>query len=285
MYLRLSEYLRPSSVEESLRLIGGETTALLAGGTHLNVYGHEHLTRVVDLQHLSLGGITLAEGQQSQTIGTLVTLQTLARAELPAELAALQQAARAERNRAIRNRTTVGGRLARDRSDARIATALVALGAEVEVVRLEGHEVVHHVQPVEAFLVRDADARRRQLLAEVRVPLGGGFSHYAHFGLTAMSAPYADVALRVTDGVVRLASGGHGPGSAHTLRLGTAEGVVASIGVGDASGTWQAALREAVVADVPAYTDVYASGAYRRELAVALTTRLVEAWLAAQGVK
>ncbi|TNF34869.1 MAG: hypothetical protein EP329_06810, partial [Deltaproteobacteria bacterium] len=131
MYLDLESYARPATLAEALALLAAPETRAIAGGTHLNVHGHEHLRGVVDLQALGLGGVQ-RDGATFR-IGATATLSELLAADLPSGLAALGQAADAEKNRAIRNRSTVGGRVSRDRANGRVATALQALEAELEV--------------------------------------------------------------------------------------------------------------------------------------------------------
>ena len=275
MYLRLDEYQRPGSVEACLEALAGPgAAALLAGGTALNVGGHEHLVRVVDLQDVGLDELG------PRRIGARVTLSTLVEAagSLGEGLGALSEAAAAERNLPKRNRSTVGGRLSRDRADARLATAAAAVGAQVEVARAGG--AVEEL-PVEAFLGRRWQERERGrfVVRALTVPEErlAGRSGYAQFSLTAVDTPYADVALWVgPQGEARAFTGGHGPNAEGVLRAPAVEeavGALVQVG-GDLAG-WQGRLRAKLAGELPAYTDGRAGGAYRRDLTATLFVRLV----------
>ncbi len=275
MYLRLEEYERPESVEACLEALARPgAAALLGGGTALNGGGHEDLVRVVDLQ-----GVGLQE-LDPRRIGARVTLAELAGAEaaLGAGLAALVEAAAAERNLPKRNRSTVGGRLSRDRADARLATAAAAVGARVEVQRAGGD--VEEV-PVEDFLGRrwQAQERGRFVARALLIPdeVGAGRSGYGQFSLTAVDTPYADVALWVgPQSAARAFTGGHGPNADGVVRAPAVERAVRELldEPGEAAG-WEERLRGALADELPAYTDGRAGGAYRRDLTATLFVRLV----------
>lgn len=275
MYVHLDEYLRPADIAACLEALATPDTrsALLAGGTFLNAVGggHESLQRVIDLQALPLDGVT-ANGA-GLTLGARVTLARLLDDAVPA---ALRQAALAERNVAIRNASTVGGRICRDRANGRLATALLALGARVEVHTLDGAEEVE----LEALLKptwRKGHARGF-VVASVRIPTGGA-SGYADFCVTAVDSPYADAALAVDGGgAVRLASGGHAADAGGVLRLAQTEAWLAEHGDDPAGPDFEAAVKAAAGAELPAYTDARVGGEYRRDVAATLVARLVTAW-------
>ncbi len=279
MYLRLEEYERPGSVEACLEALGRPgAAALLAGGTALNVRGHEDLVRVVDLQ-----GVGLRE-LEPRRLGARVTLSAITEAgpELGDGLAAVVEAAAAERNLPKRNRSTVGGRLCRDRADGRLGTALAAIGASVEVARPGGER---QDVPIEDFLGRrwQEAERGRYVVLAVTVPEGvaAGRSGYGQFSLTAVDTPYADVALWVGPaGQARAFTGGHGPTAQGIVRAPAVERTVAELVQARAPGAqeptgWEARLRAALGEELPAYTDARAGGAYRRDLTATLFVRLV----------
>ncbi|PKN56888.1 MAG: hypothetical protein CVU56_13675 [Deltaproteobacteria bacterium HGW-Deltaproteobacteria-14] len=282
MYLDLQTYTRPATMAEALAQLAAPGAAALAGGTHLNVHGHEHLRAVVDLQALGLAGVA-REGAKVR-IGAMTALTGLVAADLPAGLAALGQAADAEKNRAVRNRSTVGGRISRDRSNGRVATALLGLEAEVELAT-GGPDGVTRVDLHIASRLHDvATGAAHGVVTAVRVPADVRWSGYLASQLSAVDAPSADVAVSAGPRGVHIATGGHGRGAAGTLALPTtAAAATALLANPPAGDSWRAALREVAVAELPAHGDALVSGDYRRDLAATLVIRLVAACLAAHG--
>ena len=279
MYLDLETYHRPETVAEALAQLAAPGTAAIAGGTSLNVAGHERLRVLVDLQRLPLRGVT-QDGRVTR-IGAMTTLAEVLRGDLPSRFAALVEAAAAEQNRAVRNRSTIGGRVSRGRANARIATALLALGAEVEVLSA-GKYGVSRAQPALAdHLAAVASASTLGLVAAVHVPSDVTWSRYVASSLTAVDAPTTDAALAASPGGVRIATGGHATAATGTVFLPETSARTALLAPGTPEAEWRSALRDVALAEIPAHTDALASGDYRRDLAATLVLRLVAAWLAA----
>ncbi len=280
MYLRLEEYHRPKTLLECLRLLEHEGAALLAGGTFLNAGGHEDVPRLVDLQALPIAGVDVSGPLLH--LGAGLTLSELAAAELPSGLDAVAEATNDEHNRAIRNRSTIGGRLGRNRADARLATALLALDAVVSLAELRHDEVHRRDVPLAQHLAEIAAEEGHAgsaLIVAAEVPAGALHSAYCSFSLTAVDAPFADAAIRCDEGRCRLASGGHGPDATGVLLLPESAKVLATFSKGTAEAEWRPAFGDALRDELPAYTDSRAGGEYRRELAVTLLCRLAAAWL------
>jgi len=279
MYLELASYARPATVAAALSLLAEPGSAALAGGTRLNVHGHERLRAVVDLQALPLEGVTV--DSRRVRLGALTPIGDVLIAGLPAGLAALTEAVAAEKNLAIRNRSTLGGRVSRDRSDARLVTALLALGAEVELA-LAGPDgsVLEATRPLAERVADIAAGRASGLVAGVLLPSDAAWSAYQTVQLTAVDAPMTDAALAVTARGLAIATGVHGPGAAGTVLLPEAAARVAALTPADRPEAWRPALRELLLTEIPAYTDALVSGDYRRDLAATLVLRLVDAWLA-----
>ena len=282
MYLDLQTYSRPATMAEALAQLAAPGAAAVAGGTHLNVHGHEHLRAVVDLQALGLSGV--AQDGAKVRIGAMTTLSGLLAAELPKGLAALGQAADAEKNRAVRNRSTVGGRVSRDRSNGRLATALLGLEADVELAT-GGPEAVTRVDLHVASRLHDvATGAARGVITAVRVPADLRWSGYLASQLSAVDAPTADAAVSAGPRGVHVATGGHGRGATGTLALPTtAAAATVLLANPPADDSWRAALHAVAVAEIPAHGDALASGDYRQDLAATLVVRLVAALLAAHG--
>src|SRR5579885_157568 len=96
MLLNVTEYYRPETVEDALRLLRrpGIKTAPLAGGTLLVGQRDDELQAVVDLRALGLN--TISEQGNQIHVGAMVTLQALVDAPLAQEMAGgiLAQAAK-----------------------------------------------------------------------------------------------------------------------------------------------------------------------------------------------
>jgi xanthine dehydrogenase small subunit len=275
MYLALRRYSRPQSIDECMRLYHepGERAALLSGGTDLNAGGHEALTHVVDLQALPLDVIHVEASEIR--LGARVTLARLRHDPALADpwLGALREAAAAYAILALQNRSTLGGRVASDRSDLDLPPALAALGARVELVRPDGaREVIDY--PLGAARAALAGA----LVTAVIVPRPRhGVSALRRFGRTAVDVPLATVAAARADGVVRIAANLQGPSAADMRRMTRAEAYIAAIGDSHPPATWRADVRAALTADAASWTDPWASGAYRNDLTATLGLRAVAA--------
>lgn len=275
MYLRLEEYHRPDDLEACLGLLEEPDTTVIAGGTRLNVAGHEEVRQLVDLQALGLDQIEV--GERQVRLGAMVTLAELANAELPEEMAAAAIAALEERNLPLRNRSTLGGRLSRHASDGRLATALLALGAQVEVAQSSGSEVL----PLRDWLQRESDDRR--LLTHVLVPRREGWSGYLGFSQPVLTPPACDAALFVDKQGVRVTSGGHGPDAKGTLSLPRTADKISWLKPGTPTSEWEQEIRKLAGEEIPEYSNALAAGDWRRQVAVTLIVRLTETWLQQGG--
>ena len=284
MYRELESYARPATVAAALELLAAPGAALVAGGTRLHVAGHEHLRSVVDLQALPLAGV--AFDAERVWLGALTPLADVLAAGLPPGLEALAEAISGEKNLALRNRSTLGGRVSRDRADARVTTALLALGAEVEVFTAgpDGAPIQRTI-PLAARLAEIAASAGRPvgIVGGLVLPNEVRWSGYLSAQLSAVDAPMTDVALAVTPRGVTLASGVHGRSAAGTVLLPQAAAVAAAIAPATPEDAWRPGLRAALEAELPAHTDALVAGDYRKDLAITLALRLVGAWRATGG--
>lgn len=273
MYLSLQEILRPDRLEACLDLLGGDDTAVLAGGTRLNATCPDRIIRLVDLQGLPLH--TIERDDDKLLLGALVRLTAVAAGAFDVGHNALVQAAQAEANLPIANQSTVGGRIARQRSDGRMWTALLALNARVEVATAGAQPIW---LPLAQLAAADLSA---SILTTVEVPTAAA-SAYTVFSQTAVDTPVADAAVaRLADGTWRLASGGHGVDATGVLLLTDAAALLVDAAAETAGLTpgWRDALRKAVIDALPAYTDVRAGGDYRDAVAATLVVRAVDSLL------
>ncbi|MBI4953510.1 MAG: FAD binding domain-containing protein [Myxococcales bacterium] len=277
MYLALQRYSRPSTVHECLELLHaqGGRAALLSGGTDLNAREHEALTHVIDLQALPLAEVRASA--DSLRLGARVTLARLRREPALArpELAALREAAGAYAVVALQNRATLGGRIMVDRGTEDLPTALVALGAELELARRVDGQIVTEREPYPVGQ-RARAALEGALVCAVVLPLGTGRSALRRFGRTAVDQPLASVAAASRAGAIHLAANVQGPGAADLRTLPRSE-ALASAWLAGRPADWRAQARVALLGELAACEDPWASGDYRRDLSATLGVRALAA--------
>lgn len=279
MYLALERYSRPATVEECLALLAeahDEPTALIAGGTELNVRGHEELVHVIDLQALPFKEVR-REGDLLR-VGALVTLSRLRRDPALQEplFAGLREAAAGFAVVALQNRSTVGGRVCSDRGDQDLPPVLVALGAKLRLLR-PGRAGAVEEQVID---YPEGAAQRRALrgalLAEVLLPPGPGQGAYRRFARTAVDAPLCNAAVVRRPAGLRIAVNLQGPRAAHLKRLADTEALVASWntpGPGAWPQGWREAVRLCLMTELEAWSDAWASGEYRQDVTATLVVR------------
>lgn len=168
-------YHRPASIDEALRLKAdlGPAAVFLAGGTEVNNHGSARAEALIDLAGLGLD--TIQPSPEGLRIGAGVTFQQIVEhPDTPwyLEAAALQMA-----NRNIRNRATVGGHLAVNRSCADLIPVLLAAEARVALVDRE--------VALEDFL-----CGQQGLILSVLVPMTA-----RGFGLGNMTRTAADISI------------------------------------------------------------------------------------------
>jgi len=278
MYLALERYSRPTSVGECLSLLGEPegVARILAGGTELNVRGHEDVTHVVDIQELHLREIEV-QGNTLE-IGALVTLTELRRHDAfrGQLLSGLREAAAGYAVLGIQNRSTVGGRVMIGRGDQDLPPALLALGAKLRMF-CPGDGFVE--ERLIDYPLGDARAvLRGALLVGLQLPLGSGRSAHRRFGRSAVDRPLANASCAVRGRDVRLAANVQGPDAASLRRLTSTEALVASWN-GERPQEWRNAARESAKGELTAFGDAWASGDYRQDLAATLAVRALAAAL------
>ncbi len=272
MLLNVTEYYRPETVEDALRLLRrpGIKTAPLAGGTLLVGQRDDELQAVVDLQALGLNTISEQDGQVH--LGAMVTLQALVDSSMIQALAGgvLAQAAKSSAARLIRNAATIGGTLAAGpAANADLAVALAALGAQAQLVG----ETRRLVPAQTVFEERQSG----ELLTEVtfeRPPAEaeGAFLRVARTP-DDVELVHAAAVLLVRGGICqRLAIAVGGVGMS-PVRLSKTEQLLTGKQID------QEQLNAAIAAGLTAYVpppDFRASPAYRQEIAGVLARRALE---------
>lgn len=268
---KLAEYYRPQSIAEAVELIGRPDggTRPLAGGTELNGGVDGTITAVVDLSGLGLD--TWQFDGDRLRLGAMVTLRAFG--EEP-ELKAfargfLAEAAALGVPRTIRNAATVGGSLAGEKGAPELLSALIVLGARVQVHQPEPVDVA-----VEEFFARKHELLPGGLITEVTIPVpaeGVGFALQRVARTPAdRAAVCVSAAARWEDDRcenVRLGVGGL---ASVPMRLASVEQAVQ----GRALAEWDGAVPEDVTAG--AVSDVRGSAAYRRWVTPILVRRALE---------
>jgi xanthine dehydrogenase small subunit len=136
-------FLRPAALDEAFALLLTHPSAqLIAGGTDLMVYANQRYQRfpvLISVEALSeLHELTL--GESELVLGAAVPLAQLERALSQTDVGAqlLEQLLPLFSSRLIRNRATLGGNLGTASPIGDSAPALLALGAELELVSQGG---------------------------------------------------------------------------------------------------------------------------------------------------
>ncbi|MDY0062113.1 MAG: FAD binding domain-containing protein [Myxococcota bacterium] len=264
-------YHRPTDVTEAVQLKAtlGEGAVYLAGGTEVNNLHGPRPAALIDLAGLGLGRIeTTPEGLR---LGAGVTFQQLI--EHPDVPDFLRAAARQMTNRNIRNRATVGGHLATNRSCADLIPALLA--ASATVARVDGD------WPLEQLLDSPPD-----LILAVFVPVttrGFGLGHQTRTAAD-VSIVTAAASLTLEGEALRLpilAVGGVAP---HVVRLHEVEQAL--------DGRPLPVLEELerrIAAAVHPLDDLRGSAAYKRQIAAVLGARALQTavhrFLSAEGAR
>ena len=271
-------YARPSSLDDALGLLAESGARVIAGGTDVYPGAGEHPLHggYVDVSSISaLRGVSM-DGA-SVRIGAATTWSDIARADLPPAFDALKVAARDVGAVQIQNRGTIAGNLCNASPAADGAPPLLILDAEVELASRRGTRRL----ALDVFI----DGARHTLLAPDEVmtaivaPLPASTMRSAFFKLGArrylvISIAMVAVALDVVDGVVRDARIAVGACSAVAQRMRQAErrliGAPAPLGLG--------ALIEADdLAQLAPIDDIRASADYRRDAALTLLRRAIDA--------
>ncbi len=291
------QVLRPRGLEEALQWLaeGGSRTAVLAGGTDLfpqQRAGH-HAPYLLDLWPVEELRF-LEEGADGLRLGPLLTMREVADSPLVRDVAhALAQAALSVGSPQIRNRATLGGNLGRASPAADACTALVALGARLELSSFQGRREVAAAD----FLVGPGKTllRADELITAITLPgvvVAGGAggqsrgaggqrlvgSSFQKVGrrkavTLAVASAAARVALDRSTGRVVQVSAAAGAVAPRTLPLEDVAGVL--LGVEPTP----AALREAArmgAAQARPIDDVRSSAAYREAVLAVLIERALE---------
>jgi len=270
-------YYQPRSLDEALGLLAqhGPGLLVIAGGTlamPLVNKGVSSPEAAMGLRRAGLDRIT--RGDHSTRIGAMVTLTQLAEANLPL----LSEAARHIGGWAIRNMGTVGGNLFAPPPAGDLATALLALDAEVVLQSRHGQRVL----PLDDFFAGFLTTALQpdELVTELRVPRATGNVAFLKHGRLHTNTPaVVSVGVRVVQsgGTVkdaRVALNAVGP---YPMRARKAEAALVG-SKGDETAI--AAAADAAMQECEPFTDPIASEWYRRKMTGVFVTRALTQALA-----
>jgi CO/xanthine dehydrogenase FAD-binding subunit len=272
-------YARPDNLAEALSL-RGQGARIIAGGTDFypvrvgRPLYDRNVACVLDLTALrDLKGIS--EQGDVHRIGALTSWTAIAETPLPAQFNGMQAAAREIGGRQIQNRGTIGGNLCNASPAADGVPALLALGAEVELLSAAGTRRL----ALEDFILgpRKIALRIDEILAAVLIPKPKGQGVGAFWKLGArkylvISIVMAAGCLDLVDGRIagaRIAIGACSPVARRLPKLETAlRGQLPSAGLADL-------VMLDHIAELTPIDDVRASADYRAEAALTVLRRLL----------
>lgn len=277
-------YARPASLDQALGWLSDGGARIMAGMTDiLPAAGESPLQgRFVDVSGLSeLRGI-LVSGD-GYRIGGATTWSQILRADLPPAFDALKRAAREVGSAQIQNRGTIAGNLCNASPAADGVPPLLILGASVELASRRGVRRL----PLDQFVtgVRRTALASDEILTAVVAPAPSPGLRSAFLKLGArrylvISIAMVAAALDIADGVVREARIAVGACSAVATRLPRVEQRLLGRPALPSLGEAPQAEDFAVLSPID---DLRASADYRREAAMTLVRRAIEACIAGEA--
>jgi len=274
----MTRYARPSTLDEAVHLLAQGGGTLLAGGTDFypGLGDRPASGNIVDLSRvLEMKGVTATEDEIR--IGGLTTWSELLASSLPRCYDGLKSAAREIGGVQIQNRGTVAGNLCNASPAADSVPPLLALDAEVELRSLAGSRRMALAE----FIMGNRKTRRQrdEILTAIIVPRGMDQARSVFLKLGArrylvISIVMVAALVKVNGGVVEEARIAVGACSARAQRLMALEqelaGAAAEPGIGKA-------VRAEHLAPLSPIDDVRATATYRRDAALTLVARALDA--------
>jgi carbon-monoxide dehydrogenase medium subunit len=251
-----TRYALATDVDHALQLLGETDAKVLAGGQSLIPVMKLRIARpsvVVDISRLELSGVEERDGDLH--IGPLTTWAGLEGAALPRGLEAIAECAHGVGDVQVRNLGTIGGSIVHADPASDMPAVLLALGARLEVRSPEGNREVAIAEFLAGPFMTALGPQELVTGIAVPMPPPGSGSAYVSVEHPASGFALAGAAALVTPDSVSVAVTG----------VGATAFVLAD---GD--------VREAV-AGAEVYGDRFASEEYRRELAVVVAERALEA--------
>jgi CO/xanthine dehydrogenase FAD-binding subunit len=260
----IKDYFLPQSLDEATRLLAEHDVSLLvmAGGTIAMPLINEGISlpeKVMGLRQAGLNYVRRSNGRVE--IGATTTLTELLRLEA---IPLLQQAARNVGNWTARNMGTVGGNFFAPPPAGDLATALLALDAQLKLVSQSGQRIIPIAEFYTGFMTNALQPG--ELLAEIQVPIQKGRTAYIKYGRKYANTPaVVTVAAHIVlNGervqVARIALNAAGP---HPVRATNAEAALVGSTLDESTVAVAAA---AAAAECEPFTDALASEWYRRKM-------------------
>jgi CO/xanthine dehydrogenase FAD-binding subunit len=272
-------YFRPDTLSDAVDVLASSRGKILAGGTDFfPALGDRPVTgSVVDITGIAeLKGITL--DSEYVRIGGLTTWTELVRTPLPHCFDGLKAAAREIGSAQIQNRATLAGNLCNASPAADGVPPLLTLDAEVELTSHAGRRRL----PLSHFLVGNRTTRLQpgEILSRIIVPraLDDAASSFLKLGarryLVISIAMIAAVIQKDSAGLVSAARIAIGSCSVVAKRLTELEQQL--VGQPARAGLGSQALAAHLESITP-IADVRATAAYRRDAALSLVQRAIDA--------
>ena len=280
-----SDYIRPTSLDEALGALARPGTRILSGGTDFYPSLGDNIARgpIVDISAIrELSGIAI--GPEEIRIGARTTWSEIIRCDLPPAFNALKAAAREVGSIQIQNTGTVAGNLCNASPAADGVPPLLALNAEVEI-RAAG--TAPRRLPLSQFIAgyRKTVLRPGEMASAIVVPRTiEGSSVFLKLGARRyLVISIAMVAAIVeTDGDGRIAKARIAVGACSAVARRMLDAEAALIGAPAHAGAGMRIADKHLLGLTP-IDDVRATAAYRRDAALTLIRRAVEACIAELG--
>jgi CO/xanthine dehydrogenase FAD-binding subunit len=275
----MSLYLRPKTVQDAVRMLAGHEGTILAGATDFfPALGDRQATGTV----IDISAIAEMQGIHTTSddirIGGLTTWSEIVASPLPRCFDALKSAAKEIGGIQIQNRGTVAGNLCNASPAADGVPPLLALDADVELVSAAGTRSV----PLASFIVGNRKTLRRNDEILTRVVVKRTIDDAASVFLKLGARRYLVISVAMVAAVVRMDDKGQvgearvsvGSCSATAQRLRALE--LALLGEPVCRGLGALATPEHLQPLSP-IADVRATASYRRDVALTLVSRALEA--------
>lgn len=274
----MPNYARPDRLSEALKMLSGGKASVLAGGTD---WYPARLGRPLTENVVDLGGIADLRGIRELgdhwRIGATTTWTDVINARLPAVFDALKLAAREVGGEQVQNTGTLAGNLCNASPAADGVPALLALDAAVELAGPAGTRRLALAQ----FLLgpRKTALATGELLTAILVPRPAhpAKSHFIKLGARRyllISIAMAAATVETRKGSITAARIAVGSCSPVAMRLPALEAALAgramNAGIADA-------VKPEHLAALNPIGDVRASAEYRREAALELVKRVLQA--------
>lgn len=270
----MSEYYRPTQLQDALRHLARSPSTVLAGGTdhYASRVGKPLLEPILDVTAIrGLGEI--AEFADHWRIGAAATWTDLTGAPLPALFDGLKLAAREIGGVQVQNAGTLAGNICNASPAADGVPALLALDASVELASVGNTRVL----PLAQFILGPRKTARRadELVAAILIPKPGyeARSHFTKLGARkylVISIAMASAVIEHSAGVVFKARVAVGACSPVALRLPALE---AALQGRPMNAKLPDLVRPEHLAVLAPIDDVRASAAYRMDAALTVVRR------------